>query len=214
MANLKLTIMKITKLLFTLFLTAGLATTGFGQISGTPHDLSGDAWNTNSDLCLVCHTPHNANVSYFPLWDREITTSVFTPYPSGGTMQSTPGSPTGTSLLCLGCHDGTVALENYGGVTTGTNYVTGNALLDNDLTNDHPVALTFDAALATSDGELYDPTTQPSGLGGTIAQDMLFGASNDQLECSSCHDVHDNTNGFFLIKPNITGSLCLTCHNK
>ena len=92
--------------------------------------------------------------------------------------------------------------------------VGSSAILGTDLSDDHPISFTYGTTLATADGELFDPTITASGLGGNIDADMLFGATNDQLECASCHDVHDDTHGNFLIMSNTASALCLTCHNK
>jgi predicted CXXCH cytochrome family protein len=59
--------------------------------------------------------------------------------------------------------------------------------------------------------ELFDPTTTPSGLGGTIDADMLFTA---KVECASCHDVHDSGFPSLLVMDNAASALCLTCHDK
>ncbi|NOY37462.1 MAG: cytochrome c3 family protein [Chlorobi bacterium] len=196
------------------FLLSGLFsfTVSFGQITGSAHDFSGQSWATGI-LCGVCHTPHNANgtVANAPLWNHEVTTSSYTLY-SSPTLDATVNQPSASSKLCLSCHDGTVALENFGGVTTGTNFITGNALLGTDLSTEHPISFVYNTALATADGELYDPSTQNSGLGSTIANDLLFSGS---LECASCHDVHNTQNNSYLLRIDNTGSaLCLTCHNK
>ena len=130
------------------------------------------------------------------------------------TLDATVGQPNNNSKLCLSCHDGTVALENFGGVTTGVTLVTGSARIGPDLSNHHPVSFTYDATLAGDDGGLFDPTTQTSGIvgGGTINEDMLFLTS---MECASCHDVHNSTGlTNLLIKSNGASALCLTCHNK
>ena len=195
-----------------LFLAA--TTLSFSQIANSGHDFSGDAWNASGEICIVCHTPHNADmtVATAPLWNHEVT--VFTPYVlySSSTLNATVGQPGDESKLCLSCHDGTVALENFGGVTGSTNnYVTGTALVGTDISDDHPISFTYDAALATADGGLYDPTTANSGLGGTITVDMLF---SGRLECASCHDVHDDALGMFLRIDNAASALCLTCHDK
>ena len=50
----------------------------------------------------------------------------------------------------------------------------------------------------------------PTGL--TVAK--LFGAGGDQVECASCHDVHDDTNEPFLIESNAGSAICVDCHNK
>lgn len=186
-----------------------------GTIVGSAHDFSGESWS-GGQICIACHTPHNAKAGYEPLWNHEVTTTTFTLYSNAnGTLDATDlGQPTGVSLLCLSCHDGTVGLEAFGTATTGTNFVTGTALLGTSLANDHPVSFTYDTALATTDGELVDPATGASGITGgtTIAADMLYGG---KMECSSCHDVH-NTPGFgkLLVKSNAGSALCLTCHDK
>ncbi|MEN8250880.1 MAG: cytochrome c3 family protein [Bacteroidota bacterium] len=203
--------MKTMKLLFTLLLVAGFATVGFGQIAGTSHDMSGELWNAEGEICIVCHTPHNALASNAPLWNRAATSATFTVY-SGTTLNATVGQPTGQSLLCLSCHDGTVGLESYGSATaTLLNPIGTPGLLGVDLSNDHPISFAYDDALATADGELHAPSTDLSGLGSTIDADMLFGG---QMQCASCHDVHDDTHGNFLIMSNSASALCLTCHDK
>jgi len=185
----------------------------YSQITGSAHDFSGETWNTTGEICIVCHTPHNAmtGIADAPLWNHQLSTATFTLY-STGTLDATMGQPDGSSKLCLSCHDGTVALENFGGITTGTTEITGDALIGTDLGNDHPVSFTYNTALATADGELEDPSTGLSGLGGTIDDDMLI---SGKMQCSSCHDVH-NTAGinYMLLKSNSACALCLTCHLK
>lgn len=201
---------RLTLSLVALLVPAAL---GAQSIVGTDHDFSTDGWNTTGEICIVCHTPHNADVSVTnaPLWNHQVTVATFALY-SGATLDATMSQPDGASKLCLSCHDGTIALDNFGGKTDGTPKITGDALLGTDLSNDHPVSFTYDAALATTDGGLYDPTTVNSGMGGTIDDDMLFGG---ELQCSSCHDVHNGSGeAHLLVKANTGSGLCLTCHNK
>jgi predicted CXXCH cytochrome family protein len=186
---------------------------GYAQITGSAHDFSGQSWNTTSEICVVCHTPHNAitTVTNAPLWNHAVTTATFTPY-SSGTLNAVVGQPDGSSKLCLSCHDGTVALENFGGVTTGTQTISGAALVGTNLSNDHPVSFTYDATLASNDGGLFNPTTTQSGLGGTITNTMLIAG---KMQCSSCHDVHNGAGiANLLVKTNASSALCLTCHDK
>jgi len=204
---------KITGFL-TLAAVLVLTQLGIAQITGSGHDFSGQAWNTTSEICIVCHTPHNANTTVLnaPLWNHSLSAvASYTMYTSA-TLNSTAGQPDGSSKLCLSCHDGTVALENFGGVTSGTNFLTGGTLMGSDLSNDHPISITYDAALALADGGLHDPTTTQSGLGGTITNTMLIG---NKMQCSSCHDVHNSANlANLLLKSNTASALCLTCHDK
>ncbi len=208
----------ISKKLTGLAVIAGLFFAGTASaqgILGTEHDFSqAGAFNDGGEICVACHTTHNTDttVSDAPLWNHEVTTATFTPYDSG-TMNAATGAPDGISLLCLSCHDGTVALDSFGGAT-GSQLMTGGALVGTDLQDDHPVGITYDTALAGADGALHDPSAVASGLGGNINVDMLFGPSNDKLECGSCHDVHDDTFGAFLVKSNASSALCLTCHDK
>ncbi len=192
-------------------LSAGVVS---GQsIVGSAHDFSSASWNTTGEICIVCHTPHNANVSVVdaPLWFHELTVANFSPY-SSASMNAATGQPDASSKLCLSCHDGTVAMDNFGGETGGTHFISGTTLIGTDLNDDHPVSFTYDAALAGNDGELYDPTTANSGLGGTIDNDMLIGG---KVQCASCHDVHNSSGiDMLLVKSNDASALCLTCHMK
>ncbi len=182
-------------------------------IKGSAHDFSGSTWNPTSEICVVCHTPHHSDTSVgdAPLWNHQVTSATFQVY-SSSTLNATVGQPSGVSKLCLSCHDGTVALDNFGGRTNGQTHISGDALIGTDLRNDHPVSFTYDAALATADGALYDPTNSNSGLGGTIDADLLF---NHKLECASCHNVHNESGvADLLVKSNAQSALCLTCHIK
>lgn len=199
-------------------LTPGLALAG--TIANSAHDFSNKGWS-GGEICVACHTPHNSDttVAEAPLWNHELTVATFTPY-SRSTLDSTVGQPDGTSKLCLSCHDGTVALDSFGG-NTGGSTIGGGKNLGTDLTDDHPISMTFDSALATADGSLFDPSTQTATIGtgtqsktGTLAVVML---SAGKVQCTSCHDVHNTTtiSGTKLLKITDAGSaLCLACHNK
>jgi predicted CXXCH cytochrome family protein len=178
----------------------------WAAITGTPHDLSAKGWGTDQ-ICIFCHTPHNAITPQLaPLWNHTSTTASYTLYTSSS-LNATMAQPLGVSKACLSCHDGTVALDSYGGATGTHNISTG--LLGTDLSDDHPVSFTFDAALASADGGLVTPaSTSWVDAGQTVP---LFAT---KLECASCHDVHDNTNEPFLVMGNSASALCLTCHTK
>jgi len=206
---------------------AGLFLSGsaFAQtIVGSAHDFSqAGAFNDGGEICIACHTTHTADttVSLAPLWNHEVSTADFTAtlYDSATLTATDVSNPTGISRLCLSCHDGTVALDSFGGAT-------GSVFIDaafnvndgaNGLSNDHPISFTYNDALAGSDGELFTPSDTSSGIpgGSFIANDLLFGASNDQLECASCHDVHNSLgNTSLLVVDNAGSDLCLTCHSK
>jgi predicted CXXCH cytochrome family protein len=205
---------KIPIVLLVILMVSGPPLLATADIIGTKHDFSSSGDPTGQgvglsgdQICVVCHTPHHGATGLIaPLWNHTTTTATFTPYAGSGSLDATVGQPQGISLLCLSCHDGTVAIDAFGGAAGGPT-MTGAGLVDTDLSNDHPVSFTYDAALVTADGGLNDPTTAP-------INGWLFGANSDQVECASCHDVHDNTNAPFLRMSNANSALCLTCHNK
>ena len=203
---------KLVIALMVMALGVGFATISYAGIAGTAHDFSSEIWNPGGEICQVCHTPHKADITVTdaPLWNHEVTAATFTLY-SSGTLDATLVQPDGPSKLCLSCHDGTVALENFGGATGGGSYVSGVDVIGTDIRDDHPVSFTYNSALATADGELSDPSTTASGLGDTSDADMFF---SSKVECASCHDAHGTGINYFLRKSNAASALCLTCHNK
>jgi predicted CXXCH cytochrome family protein len=186
------------------------AVSASADIAGTNHDFSGQPFS-GGEICVVCHAPHFApgGTADAPLWNHEVTVATFAVYASSS-LDATVGQPGGVSKLCLSCHDGTVAIDSFAGMT-GTQFIGAGARVGTDLTDDHPVSFAYDAALVAADGELVDPAVGASGLGGTINDDLLFGGL---LECASCHDVHGAGFANFLVKSNAASALCLTCHDK
>lgn len=119
---------------------------------------------------------------------------------------------------------------------SGIHFSDTGANLDTNLANDHPISFVYDSSLSVADTGLFDPIIKFSGIGdvpanpgldpsitvvsipgsgstNTIAADMLD--VNSQVQCTSCHDVHNKYGWDALLVKNNTGSnLCLTCHNK
>jgi len=140
--------------------------------------------------CDSCHVPHNAGtMPGVPLWNGSETTTSFTMYSSQTFQASIDGQPSGASRLCLSCHDG--ANPKYLWMSDSRKFGA------NELVNSHPISFVYDAALATTDGHLKDPS-QPSTLGRTIAVDLLDGES--KMQCNSCHDVHTSGVGESLLR--------------
>lgn len=207
------------RLVCTVLLAAGAGIAGAGTLSGSAHDFSGQGWSAGQ-ICLPCHTPHKSNIAVAdaPLWNHALTAATFTLYTSP-TLNATLTPPGGGSKLCFSCHDGTVAINSFGG-TTGTTLIGTGARIGPDLRSEHPIGFTYDATLATADGSLRNPATATVTIGsgtqtktGTIASTMLFGG---KLECASCHDVHNTfTNGGNLLKvASASSAICTTCHAK
>lgn len=210
------------KLLTIVFALGFLAS--YAQITGSAHDFSDvTGWDAGTgDICTPCHAPHNnLNADGTLLWNHTASAAVgFTMYDSPTLDETIGAAPTGASLLCLSCHDGTTALDAFGGAA-GTALpggsiggLTGNTALEigTNFSNDHPISLTYDAGTPVLDAELEDPTVALSGLGGTITADLLDGGGT--VECSACHDVHGTANPSLLKIDNANSALCLTCHIK
>lgn len=197
-----------------------------------------------TEKCVFCHTPHASSGSY-PLWNRALSGAWYTV----AQQQTAPwltllspgkgigefiGQPDGSSKLCLGCHDGTVAIgavkntpgrgstgaismvgvtaEGYMPPTAygyvGTNFVAAGFIK-------HPFSL------AVTDQLINDKLTQctdpvypvewmlqypPSGDPVALrpTTNTYKGASGNGVQCRSCHDPHDDTRGDFLVKGNPT----------
>lgn len=177
-----------------------LSPTGPGQIRAAE----------SAGVCEFCHIPHNAAPD-LPLWSRDTSGTNYQPY-SSSTVLAAPGQPNGTSLLCLSCHDGTVALGDVlsrvtpiamaGGVTT---MPAGDSLIGTDLSHDHPVSFVYDTVLASQRGELSDPAVLPPHLSLDVS---------GQMQCTTCHDPHDNAFGDFLVMANTRSALCVECHTE
>ena len=204
------------------------ALAAIGTIVGSKHDFSASGTSAFANLdgtvqiCVYCHTPHNANAGV-PLWNHTLSTATYTMY-SSPTLKAQMGTaPGGVSKLCLSCHDGTLAIDSFGGNTTALGIkLNANSPrnLGTNLSNDHPIGFPYDATLVAADPGLADPATATVAIGagntGTIAAKMLIAG---QVECASCHDVHNSTSGTaqeaFLLRVSSTGSaICLTCHKK
>ncbi len=196
-------------------LAVGLAPQAPAALVNTKHNLSVSGPGairaaSEAQVCIFCHAPHNSSPTP-PLWNRRSPGSTYTPYASS-TQRASVGQPTGASLMCLSCHDGTIALGDVltraapipiaGGVTT---MPAGASRIGTDLSDDHPVSFAYTAALASASGELANPAT----LTGRVRLD-----ATGQLQCTSCHDPHDDTNGKFLVVSNLASALCQTCHLK
>ena len=184
------------------------------SISSTKHNLSISGpgtvkANSENQICIFCHTPHNSSPRK-PLWNRNDPGASYILYNSS-TLNASPGQPDGSSILCLSCHDGTIALGNVisrtadisfgGGITT---MPSNRRNLGTDLSDDHPVSITYNSSLASADGELKTP----SAISGQVHLE------NGKMQCISCHDPHMNIYSNFLVESRQYSALCLSCHDK
>jgi predicted CXXCH cytochrome family protein len=174
---------------------------------------------TEGRVCVFCHTPHRANVQA-PLWNRADPGTTYIMYWSP-TMDAYPSAaaadqPSGASKLCLSCHDGTIALgstvatgtiEMEGGVTTLP--TASPAFIGQDLSGDHPVSFVVTQELIDTNNSKGDVPLK--SLTQIRDNKEVRLDSQDRIQCSTCHDPHDNTNEYFLLKS--TSELCIDCHD-
>lgn len=208
-------------------------------------------------------------IKYLPLWNHEVTHLNYDTYQSDfgdgpaasgaagvGEISNddqyldrhlfngdnTLGDPGSVSRLCLSCHDGSVAINQYGslqqrdnsqgpggtfdGAPTGSGaFISSQFEIGGSgiLTNHHPIGFSY-IDVATVDDEIADPDTQFLGDTGeareepgktdTSIRSLLY--NGEMMECVTCHDVHNtkNTGETFLWISDRESKFCLTCHIK
>lgn len=207
---------RITRISFFTTLALLTALPSAGGILDTKHNLSAGGPGpvkslTEEQVCIFCHTPHNARRDIPSLWNRSDSTVNYVPY-SSSTLYAAVGQPTGASKLCLSCHDGTIALGALLTAPQETAFAggfrfmpEGPAKIGSDLSDDHPVSLVYDGALAARNGELLDPAALPP----PVRLDK-----NRELQCTACHNPHDDLYEKFLVMSNQSSGLCLACHAR
>ena len=200
----------------------GFTAVSFADTLNSAHNLTGVIGAP--EICAVCHSPHDSGANRAvngPLWNHELSTLTFTMYSTSIIgNEAAPAAPGGTSRLCLGCHDGVTGLEAFGGATTSTNVITGNAKIPDlngtnaNLQGTHPISVAY---VASKSGMTSDITNTLIGI--DPIENLLI---NGNIECSTCHDVHNNTEGgevptgavSMLRMDNSASDLCLSCHVK
>jgi len=175
-----------------------LSISGHGKISAT----------NETQVCIFCHISHKGSPDA-PLWNRSTTQTNFELFPNQklipkGTLRN---QPQGASRICLSCHDGTISLlpRRSGGehielsnVGPGAILPDGRTKLGTILSDDHPVSIPIDPS--NNKIQIIQPTTGSKSI------------PQDWVECTSCHDAHNNQFGKFLVKNNTHSELCLDCH--
>ncbi len=160
---------------------------------------------SEGEICIFCHAPHRARFIGL-LWNRQDSTATYIPYDST-TITSLVGQPTGSSRLCLSCHDGTIALgavvSRAAEIDMVQRFLDTSAKVGTDLSDDHPISFVYDSSLSLSNPEYKDPS---------LLIDEVSLDNNNELQCTSCHDPHDDSFGQFLKVDNTFSALCLHCH--
>ena len=185
------------------------------DIRTTRHNLSisGPGTLTASSenrICIFCHIPHQKGSATRFLWNRSDPANPYIPYFSS-TLKADVGQPTGTSRMCLSCHDGTIALGAIASSATEIPLKGGIRLmppdsaanLGTDLSDDHPVSFVYDDMLSLDNRQIRQPSALPPQVK----------LEDDQLQCTACHDPHHDPYGQFLVMDNTASALCRACHD-
>ncbi len=222
-----------------------------GTILGTKHDFTGlnkragvvamptVAFSDLGESCVYCHIPPgNNDVDSSTLggisgWNRfRGATNTYNLYDSR-TIDNKVLTPSPISLLCLSCHDGTMAVDMTVFKPNGWRSSEDAALhlringaddlmncakchngriahniaikhIGTDLTNDHPISMTY-AGLNNKDPDFNRPD-------GPYGFDNGVKIYDNKVECATCHNVH-NPDVTLLLRVS-ADRLCETCHIK
>jgi hypothetical protein len=222
------------------------AQTGIG---GTAHDFSGNTANgETSGACTYCHTPHQASQQNL-LWNRTLAATNYTwgagAVTTGGTFYPTFQGTTynGTTVKCLSCHDGSVAVGDVawwagGAATFGDPVIPAGPFqvgAGGAMGGNHPVAMPYPLnnlpsnynGTSTGTGTVMEWVDDPTVLGIRIYNDDGLGnisagpvPGQSGIECASCHDPHNSSTvqGPFFLRGTIGGNtadyICRKCHAK
>jgi len=134
----------------------------FAQDLSTAHNFS--ASNDNQSNCSHCHSQHGMAAKPV-LWNTKLSTVVYKIYQSTS-LEAKVGQPTGSSKLCLSCHDGTVApSESIKSDNRIRTYISaGESYLGTDLSDDHPISFTYTSTMTTMDPQIISPEFLPDFL--------------------------------------------------
>jgi len=221
------------------------------RILGSKHDLTSlnhragveamadVAFNNYDNPCVYCHLPPEKAAGDGEAaggiigWNRIRPVAKQYDIYNSVSLQETVNRPRDISMLCLSCHDGTVAVDRIVFKPMGWNSDKQATLhmklgadsdinhcgkchdgdiahdvrvttIGTDLRDDHPISIRY-AGLA-NDNPNFKSVDGPQGFDNGVT---LY---DGMVECASCHDVHKPEARMLLrVEPSI---LCATCHIK
>lgn len=220
------------------------------NILGSKHDLSGlnqragveamggVAFSDYGDACVYCHIPADKEgdplkSGQLPNWNRFKTNFDTYTFYNSNTLRSTSGKPGDISMLCLSCHDGTMAVDRVATRPTSAlsqeDYSLHMKLNDTDninsckkchdgtvahdisrkvigtnLSDDHPIAIRYLGL--NNDSDKFYPVDNPTGFNNGV---RLY---DGNIECATCHDIH-SPDSYKLLRTDAE-TLCSTCHTN
>ena len=184
-------------------------------VAGSKHDLSVAGPGpvraaTEARVCIFCHVAHGGGPG---MTSRPDAGDRGRPYESS-TMQNRVATPTGTTRMCLSCHDGTIAvgqtrkgrIEMRGTEGDGRIPSSRASNVGTDLRRTHPVSFAPASSSRTSSVRAHLPRAREVRLD-----------ARGEVQCTSCHDPHSEFGGTpegkFLVRRTANSELCATCHD-
>jgi predicted CXXCH cytochrome family protein len=172
-------------------------------VAGSKHDFS-LLTGRPADLCTACHVPHVQTAQAQPDQEESFALAFYRVGGQREVLVPDRYMPGPTSLICLSCHNGTVAAS-----TVASSHVLlagrreGFDAADGFATRDHPIGVEYPAH-----AKGYRSRSEVAGAGKIVLPE-------GRIECISCHDPH-NQSGVekMLVQSNRRSALCLACHVK
>jgi len=176
--------------------------TNIGSIEQTRHNLTlsyndssnallmNGVRNNYGEICVYCHTPHGGNKQISaPLWNRTINdASNYSIYDRATTLglEGRLGLPGPSSLTCLSCHDGTIAIDSVLNMPGSGLAPTGNETnTEVGLSN-----ITFLDRWAGAGNGNQGPISTHLTLGPEL------GTGAGAAGCNICHNATNDQSGF------------------
>jgi predicted CXXCH cytochrome family protein len=176
----------------------GLVDSYAGGLIGSKHDFS-DGGRIPRDLCTACHTPHITNAQAPLLVRRPAATQPTRSY------RTAVGDLSEVSLICLSCHDGTIAPDVYAGSHAIQWYdlSTGGVEPGKTRLTSHPI------------GVVYPPRNTETDYNSAAAAEQKGKVRfyDGRVQCTTCHDPHNTGRHQGMLRTsNERSRLCLACH--
>ncbi len=173
-------------------------------LKGSKHDFSSEEW-TGGDSCIACHAEKREDFpADAPLWNpsADFNRRFGDAVRDRDDRRALPGNGT---MICMRCHDGTVAKDMFGGLAppSAANKRHPTILTTGHGSTNHPVGVAYPA---------FDKDYRP--ISAILSEGKVL-LPDGKIECTSCHDPHNQWGQpYMLVKSNRRSALCLTCHKK
>lgn len=170
-------------------------------VLGSKHDFSALTGRA-ADACGACHVPHVQSVRPNESEGEPFSLAFYRMGGQREVLLPDRFMPGPTSLICLSCHNGSVASSTVASSHVLLSAHRSGFEVDGFSTRDHPIGVEYPAHR-----EGYRPRARVLQAGVPLP--------GNRMECVSCHDPH-NAAGVekMLVMSNRRSALCLSCHEK